>query len=102
MMAETLIVTQQPRRTSRLGDQDVDVAVAVDVRVGRAAPDDRRSQVSRLRRRHLHEDTAIARSAGVPQQLNRLAVSLERTDILDLFLELTVGVEKIQSPVKIG
>ena len=64
VVTRRLVVAQQERRSGDLGQDDVEVAVDVDVGIGRAAADDLTRQISQCLGADRHE----ALVARVPEQ----------------------------------
>jgi hypothetical protein len=91
MMVEMLVVSQQQWRASDLGEDNVQVAVAVDVGKRCAAPDDWLEEIAAaLVSGHRLEASGLV-WPGVPEELSRLGVLLALLDLVDLLLEMAVG-----------
>ena len=82
-----------------VGDQQIEVAVVVEVAVGGAARDDRLLSARRpTRARDLLEPLA----AEVPEEMRRLGVGDLRLDAADVVGDVAVGGEDVEQAVEIG
>src|SRR5262245_29376714 len=96
-MAQVLIVTQQQWGSASLQEQDIRVAISIDVGKGRAAPNDGLKQVrARLRGRDGGKAFAV-----IPEQLGRLPIGLAGLDLTDFLLEMPVGGQHIETAVQV-
>ena len=85
-----------------LREGHVEVAVTVDVRIGRAATNDRLEQI-RPGFRAIHSGKTAHRrcAAAIPEQLRRLRVRLAFLHLGNLLLEMAVGRQQVEPAVEI-
>jgi len=95
--ARLLIVAVQIGRTVVGGHQDVQVAVAVKICVGKAAADFWRFETTT----NLAGNVAEYSAARIQKNLGRLRVSDVAADVADGFINMTVGDGEVQSAVEI-
>ena len=98
--AEFLIIACQERRAVDLGEDEVQVAVAVDVGRSQTAPDDRLGQVADVGLWQGHKDMAGV-FTSIPKQLGRLRVLLVWLHGIDRFLQMPVGLHHVGAAVEI-
>jgi len=95
------VVTEEASRPVVNRHDDVQVAIAVDVRVGRAAADNRFEQVRTGvlgLDQHVQPSTGLAR---VPEELDRLFVGLAGLHLGNLGLEVAIGRHQVEPAVQI-
>ncbi len=81
-----------------MGEEQVFVAVAIEIGLRTATAHDRREQgAARLFGPHRHE----ARSTGIPKQLGRLTVLLAGLDLGDFFLQMAVDADQVEAPIEV-
>src|ERR1043166_6986013 len=101
MMTERLIIAQQKRWAIDLAEDHIQVAVAVDVRERRAAPDDWFEEVrSGFLGRDIEEARAVSRT-GIPEKLSGLRIALAALDFADLLFKMAIGAEQIQPAIQV-
>src|SRR6267142_2131374 len=96
-----LVVAQQMRCFADLSDDNIEIAIAVDVGERRAASDQRLEEIAAAFFGWNYDETTSASLAGVPKQLGRLRVTLAFLNFADLRLQMPVGGEQIQAPVQV-
>src|SRR5439155_22978225 len=88
------------RRPRDGGEDDVEVAVAIDVGDGGTARDHGPQEIGRATEDRLRE-CATACRPGVPEQVRRLSVALARLNLLDLFFDVTVCGQEVEAAIEI-
>src|SRR5262245_39052391 len=97
MMVQALFVAKQMSRAMDLRDDHIQVAVSVNIGVGRTAPGQRLVKLrATVLRRHQAETAFLEFFATVPEQLRRLLVTLIRPHLLNVWLDMTVGREEVE------
>src|SRR5215510_14626980 len=97
MAAELLVVAQKQGRTVRLGQDDIEIAIAVDIGESGAAADDGLEEIGSGLVGSGHGESA----AVVPEELGRLLISLACLDFADLLLEMSVGGQQVEAAIQI-
>ena len=98
MAIDGAVIAQEQWCATGLGEEQVFVAVAVQISLGAATAHDRREEgATRLFGPHRHE----ARGSGVPEQLGRLTVLLAGLNLGDFLLQVSVDAEQVETPVEI-
>ena len=101
MVPRGLIIAEKARLRSTGGDDQVGVAVAVDV--GRRHPptDERTVEVAPHEVGRRRPKFGRLADAAVPEQLRRLLVELRLLDLVDVLLEMAVGGEDVEATIEI-
>src|SRR5690606_33800286 len=99
-VSERLVVAEEERPSPHLGDQEIEVSDGVDVRVRRATPHHRTRAIARALLGG-RDERRVMLGPGVPEDLRRLLVALARLDLVDLLLEVAVGLEEIGPTVEV-
>src|SRR5207249_10093790 len=95
------VVAQEAGTAAIGGDQDIELAVAIDVGVGGAAADERLEQVAaRVLGGDRHEDEAMFQAA-IPEKLRRLGVGLAELHLADILFEVAIGGEQVGTAAEI-
>ena len=100
MVPELLIVSQEHWCASDLGQEEIEVAVTIHIRGGAGTSDQRRAQVADRLVRHRCESLPLIES-GVPEQLRRLFIGLAGIDGIDFTLQMTVGLQQVETTVEV-
>src|SRR5262249_40404619 len=87
----------EQRRSLRLEQENVEIAVAVDIGVGRAASDDRLEQA----RAGLFGRDQGKAGAIIPEELGGLPIFLACLDLADFLFQMAVGGQQIQPAVEV-
>src|SRR6186997_2477309 len=101
MMPECLLVAQQHWRTADLSEHNIEVAVAVDVRISRATADDRLKQLAAGPFRGHGDELHAAAATTVPKELGGLPVGLLWRESLDIRIKMPIGRQHIGASVQI-
>src|SRR5687767_4159639 len=101
-MFQLLVVAQQPRRAARCSYSEVEIAVAVDIGIGGAAPDHRAEQLGSAA--FLGNRQKLGRMLGpaIPEEMRGLSVVLGRLDSMNIFFEVAIGAKQVQLAVQVG
>src|SRR3954469_19798513 len=101
MFAAWEVVSEEEGRAADLSEDDVEVAVAIDVREGGAAADDGFEEVGTAfaGREGFEADAFFV--AAIPEELRGLAILLERVHAMDFGFEMAVGGEHVETAVEI-
>ena len=91
------VVAEEHRRSAVGGHQEVEIAVVVDVGIGRAAPHARRAEVGSDRLRSLDE----LAFALIVKQVRRLGVLDALLNALDLVFDMAVGDEDVEPAIEV-
>lgn len=90
VVAGLLVVSEEQGCASGLGENDVEVAVEVDIRVGGAAADDGLEEVGAGGFGGDFDEAGLFGGAGVPEELCGLGVALALLDLIDFVFEVAV------------
>src|SRR5512140_1706632 len=101
MMAKLLVVTEQERRPARLRQDHIQIAVAVDIGIGRASADNGLKKVAAAFVRSDGEKPKATRIPAIPKKLSGLAVLLAGFDLANLGFKMAIGSEHVQPAVQI-
>ena len=97
MIAVASVVPQQPRRTVVRGNQEIEVAVVVDVAVRRATRDDALLEGGA----GAQADVLELLCPEVPEQVRRLRIGDLRLDLVDVVRDMPVRGKDIEPAVEI-
>ncbi|MFM1942444.1 MAG: hypothetical protein RI897_1426 [Verrucomicrobiota bacterium] len=101
-MVEVLVVAEEEGRAVDLGEDDVEVAVEVEVSVGGAASDDRGEEVCSGFGAGDGEEAGVGGGAvGVPEELGGLGVVLVGGDLFDIGFDVAVGGEEVEPAIEV-
>jgi hypothetical protein len=105
-MAGGPVVAQEEWRASELDEDEVQVAVTLDVAVGGASPDKGPDQLGELLPRYLDEagggsSAGPGRLPRVPEELRWLSVALGWVDLVDVRLHVPVELEEVEAAVEV-
>ena len=101
VMTRGLIVPQEAGLRPAGGEDQVAVAVAVDVGRRHAAADERPVEVGSHEVGRGRAELGRFSGATVPKQLRRLLVELRLLDLVDVLLEMAVGSEDVETAIEI-
>ena len=101
MVLVAAVVAEKAGRTVIDGQNNVEVSVTVDIRIGSTSADDRLEQViSRIFRSDELEEV-LPWLTGIPEKLHRLCVGFASLHLGDIGLQMAVGREQIKSAIQI-
>ena len=101
MVGVAAIVAEEASRAVVDHDDDIQVAVAVDIGIGAAPADDRAEEVGSGGLGPDLDVKVAADFARVPEELDRLLVALARLDLGDVGLEMSVGRKQVKPAIQV-
>lgn len=102
MVAEGLVVAEEDGRAIDLREDDIEVAIAIDVSVGGPAPGDGAEEIRANLGFGGGEELVLAAAALIPEKLGGLAVVLMGLVFLNIGIEMSVGGKDIEPSVEIA
>ena len=99
-MPQLLVVSKKKRTIPRLGHDEIEIPIGIDVSIRCPTTHDRSDEVSSGFRWNDLEAGCLIRPL-IPEQLPRLTILLARLDLADLLFEVSIGLEEIEPTIEV-